>query len=138
MISEKLQKAREFEQEQLSKISPEERPSFHVTGGTGWINDPNGFSYYNGEYHLFYQYHPYSNEWGPMHWGHLSSLFPPPKREIGGINLSISVPVVRTEPSRNACSIKRRVSWSFRFSSAIIAASCFSFSSATKVRHSSV
>ena len=64
MISEKLQKAREFEQEQLSKISPEERPSFHVTGGTGWINDPNGFSYYNGEYHLFYQYHPYSNEWG--------------------------------------------------------------------------
>lgn len=73
MISEKLQKAREFEQEQLSKISPEERPSFHVTGGTGWINDPNGFSYYNGEYHLFYQYHPYSNEWGPMHWGHLSS-----------------------------------------------------------------
>ena len=43
MISEKLQKAREFEQEQLSKISPEERPSFHVTGGTGWINDPNGF-----------------------------------------------------------------------------------------------
>ena len=73
MISEKLQKAREFEQEQLSKISPEERPSFHVTGGTGWINYPNGFSYYNGEYHLFYQYHPYSNEWGPMHWGHLSS-----------------------------------------------------------------
>ncbi len=73
MISEKLQKAREFEQEQLSKISPEERPSFHVTGGTGWINDPNGFSYYNGEYHLFYQYHPYSNEWGPMHWKHPSS-----------------------------------------------------------------
>ena len=32
MISEKLQKAREFEQEQLSKISPEERPSFHEAG----------------------------------------------------------------------------------------------------------
>ena len=73
MSKEKLKKAREFEQEQLKRISPEERPSFHVTGGTGWINDPNGFSYYNGEYHLFYQYHPYSNEWGPMHWGHLSS-----------------------------------------------------------------
>ena len=35
MISEKLQKAREFEQEQLSKISPEERPSFHVVAQAG-------------------------------------------------------------------------------------------------------
>ena len=70
MISEKLQKAREFEQEQLSKISPEERPSFHVTGGTGWINDPNGLIYYKGNYHIFYQHFPYDNKWGTMHWGH--------------------------------------------------------------------
>ena len=73
MNTEKLQKAREFEQEQIKKISPEERPSYHVTGSVGWINDPNGFSYYKDEYHLFYQYHPYSNQWGPMHWGHLTS-----------------------------------------------------------------
>ena len=33
------------------------------------MDDPNGFSFYKGECHLFYQYHPYSNEWGPMHWG---------------------------------------------------------------------
>ena len=40
MSKEKLKKAREFEQEQLKKISPEERPCYHVTGGSGWINDP--------------------------------------------------------------------------------------------------
>ena len=32
MSKEKLKKAREFEQEQLKKISPEERPCYHVTG----------------------------------------------------------------------------------------------------------
>ena len=73
MISKQLQKAREFEKEHIGKILPKERPAYHVTGGSGWINDPNGFSYYQGEYHVFHQYHPYSNAWGPMHWGHLVS-----------------------------------------------------------------
>ncbi|MDO4648301.1 MAG: sucrose-6-phosphate hydrolase [Eubacteriales bacterium] len=73
MISEKLKKARDFEETEMKKITESERPAFHVTGGLGWINDPNGFSCYKGEYHLFHQYHPYSNLWGPMHWGHLKS-----------------------------------------------------------------
>lgn len=73
MISEILKKARDYETEQLKKLLPKEYPEFHVTGVSGWINDPNGFSVYQGEYHLFYQYHPYSNEWGPMHWGHVKS-----------------------------------------------------------------
>ena len=37
------------------------------------MNDPNGFSWYGGRYHLFYQYHPYDSHWGPMHWGHAAS-----------------------------------------------------------------
>ena len=72
MISKQLLEARAFEENNIHKADAE-RPAFHVTGGIGWINDPNGFSIYKGEYHLFHQYHPYSVEWGPMHWGHLKT-----------------------------------------------------------------
>ena len=72
-MKEMLQKARDFENKYLPRVSREELPRFHVTGGVGWINDPNGFSVYKGEYHLFFQYHPYDNKWGPMHWGHVKT-----------------------------------------------------------------
>lgn len=49
------------------------RLAYHMAPQANWMNDPNGFSYYNGEYHLFYQHHPYSPEWGPMYWGHAKS-----------------------------------------------------------------
>lgn len=49
------------------------RPTIHFSPKTNWTNDPNGMVYHNGVYHLFYQHHPFSSVWGPMHWGHATT-----------------------------------------------------------------
>lgn len=73
MESSQLDMARKIEEKGVSEIAAESRPAYHLSSPVGWMNDPNGFSLYQNEYHLFFQYHPFSKVWGPMHWGHCKS-----------------------------------------------------------------
>lgn len=49
------------------------RPQLRFSQMRGWNNDPNGLTYYDGEYHLFWQSNPAGSKWANMYWGHAVS-----------------------------------------------------------------
>ena len=50
------------------------RPVYHFMPPSAWMNDINGTIYWDGRYHLFYQYNPQAAYWDQIHWGHASSV----------------------------------------------------------------
>jgi beta-fructofuranosidase len=68
-----LKEANSAVQEKKKQVLPDYRLGYHIMAPANWINDPNGLIQYKGEYHVFYQHHPFDENWGPMHWGHVKS-----------------------------------------------------------------
>ncbi len=48
-------------------------PQYHIAPRYGLLNDPNGLADFNGEHHIFYQYHPDAPVHGTKYWYHLST-----------------------------------------------------------------
>lgn len=86
------------------------RPQFHFSPARNWTNDPNGLVFYQGEYHLFFQYNPFGDEWGHMSWGHAISTdlihwreMPVALPEENGIMIFSGSAVVDTNNSSGLC-----------------------------------
>ena len=73
MLDKRILKAEEVLKKEKENVNKEYRLGYHIMAPANWINDPNGLIQYKGEYHAFYQHHPYDENWGPMHWGHVKS-----------------------------------------------------------------
>lgn len=72
-MSLKVKQANDYIKDNIDKRDDRYRHTYHAMSEFGWANDPNGLIWYKDNFHLFYQYNPYSSNWGPMHWGHQTS-----------------------------------------------------------------
>ena len=72
-MKEQIEKAEAAVHELLENRKDRWYPNFHIAPLAGWMNDPNGLSFFNDRYQVYFQHNPYSPVWGPMHWGHVSS-----------------------------------------------------------------
>jgi fructan beta-fructosidase len=86
------------------------RPQYHFSPREHWTNDPNGLVYFEGEYHLFFQYNPFGDEWGHMSWGHAVSTnllhwtqLPVALKEENGIMIFTGSVVVDARNSSGFC-----------------------------------
>ncbi|MHA6788394.1 glycoside hydrolase family 32 protein [Pseudomonas bijieensis] len=68
-----LERAQQALSDAQSRVIDDYRPDYHLAPVAGWMNDPNGVVFFRGEYHVFYQHHPFDAKWGPMYWGHAKS-----------------------------------------------------------------
>jgi len=66
-------KKAELAQFDIIEAREEWRPKIHITPPYGLLNDPNGFCFLNGRYHLFYQWYPFGTFHGMKHWYHVTS-----------------------------------------------------------------
>lgn len=49
------------------------RLHYHIMPPVGLLNDPNGFVYFKGNYHLFFQWNPFATDHTSKFWGHMTS-----------------------------------------------------------------
>ncbi|MBY0595016.1 glycoside hydrolase family 32 protein [Bacillus bingmayongensis] len=70
-----IQDAKGCELASLERIANQDswKPMYHIHPPYGLMNDPNGVSYYNNEYHVFYQWYPFAPIHGMKHWAHVKS-----------------------------------------------------------------
>ncbi|MFN8654376.1 MAG: glycoside hydrolase family 32 protein [Gemmatimonadales bacterium] len=90
------------------------RPALHFTPARNFMNDPNGLVYYQGEYHLFYQYNPFGQVWGHMSWAHAVSRdlltwthLPVALREADGIMIFSGSAVVDRHNTSGFCTARQ-------------------------------
>lgn len=69
----KTEEADIYQREHAAQLCERYRCRYHLMPPYGWMNDPNGAIYAFGKYHIFYQYNPFSADWGPTYWGHFTS-----------------------------------------------------------------
>ncbi len=96
--------------DQLAETQEEFRPLYHFSPKKHWTNDPNGLVYFEGEYHLFFQYNPFGDVWGHMSWGHAVSQdllrwveLPVALREENGIMMFTGSTVVDAANTSGFC-----------------------------------
>jgi beta-fructofuranosidase len=82
----------------ISLASDPLRPQFHLLPPSNWVNDPNAPVYWEGKYHMFYQYNPDGAYWGNMHWGHAIS-----EDMVHWKNLPIAVSPTPGGPDADGC-----------------------------------
>lgn len=73
------------------------RPAFHMSPPCGLMNDPNGLAYYNGSYHIFYQWYPFGPRHGMKHWGHFVS------KNLISFEASEDILIPTEEYEKNGC-----------------------------------